>query len=139
MRDGKGHPAGGNSYDLGGNSFAIVAGDFNGDGVPDLAAGVNNIYPNNHVAIFIGDGSGAFTSAPNVYVPDVTGLAAADFNGERKLDLAIATYGFSAVDVAVSDGNGRLDTPRELLWRIPAATYSMSRPAVSTATARQTW
>jgi hypothetical protein len=119
LGDGEGHLTGGPAYSLDGNSFAIESGDFNGDGNIDLAVGVNNIYPNNHVAIFIGDGSGAFTLTDKVHVPDVTGLAAADFNGDGNLDIAAATYSFSAVSVALGDGTGQFDVARDVLVAHP--------------------
>ena len=80
--------------------YALVEGDFNGDGKLDLAV------PNsgdNTVSILLGDGTGNFTlvSAPAVgaYPFDV---AAGDFNGDGKLDLATADiYGY-AVSILLS-------------------------------------
>jgi hypothetical protein len=119
LGDGQGHLTGGAAYSLDGNSFAIASGDFNGDGNVDLAAGVDNIYPNNHVAVFVGDGSGAFTLSQKVYVAGVTGLTTADFNGDGNLDIAAATYGFSVVSVALGDGSGQFGILRDLLLAHP--------------------
>lgn len=119
LGDGQGHLTEGAGYSLDGDSFAIISGDFNGDGNIDVAVAVGNIYPNNHVAIFLGDGSGAFTLAQKVYVADATGLATGDFNGDGKLDLAAATSAFSAVSVALGDGSGQFGTPQDVLLERP--------------------
>ncbi len=67
----------------------IVEGDFNNDGKLDLA--VAN-YSDNTVTLLLGNGDGTFTEASGS--PYATGkgpfaLAAADFNGDGKLDLAV--------------------------------------------------
>lgn len=110
--DGTGHFTAGGSYPLGGNSFAIAAADFNHDGYPDLAVGVSNIYPDNHLAIFLGDGKGNFTNAPDVPVYDSEDLAIADFNSNGQLDIAVATYG-ATVAVAFGDGTGNFNPVTE--------------------------
>jgi hypothetical protein len=83
----------------------VAAGDFNGDGHPDLA-----VLLNNQVAILLGRGDGTFTPAPGspISVPAASGsLALADFNGDGKLDLAvIASVGNGGVDVFLGNGDG---------------------------------
>lgn len=74
---------------VGNDPDAIVAGDFNNDGKLDLA--VAN-YNDNTVTLLLGNGDGTFTQAPgSPYAvgkgPDA--IAAADFNGDGKLDLAV--------------------------------------------------
>ena len=69
---------------------AIIAGDFNNDGKLDLA--IAN-YGDNTVTLLLGNGDGTFTQAsgsPYVVVNGAYTLAAADFNGDGKLDLAVA-------------------------------------------------
>ena len=77
---------------------AVVAGDFNGDGIPDLAV-VNNCgtssscgedAPTGSVSILLGNGDGTFTLKTTLttgYYPE--GAAVGDFNGDGKLDLAV--------------------------------------------------
>jgi uncharacterized protein (TIGR03437 family) len=69
----------------------VVTADFNGDGKLDWA-GVNPY--SGTVTVALGDGTGAFTPAPGS--PYLVGgapfaLAAADFNGDGKIDLAVDT------------------------------------------------
>ena len=62
----------------------VVAGDFNGDGILDIAAAGNT-----GVWLLTGKGGGTFNSA--VLAVALSGsekMATADFNGDGKLDLA---------------------------------------------------
>jgi hypothetical protein len=79
---------------------SIVAGDFNGDGIPDLATANDG-----GVSVLAGNGDGTFTT-PTVNAPsgvELSALAVADFNGDGKLDLALTT---SEDSVWILLGNG---------------------------------
>ena len=74
---------------VGNQPDAIVAGDFNDDGNLDVA--IAN-YGGGTVTLLLGNGDGTFTQAsgsPYAVGQDPTAIAAADFNGDGKLDLAV--------------------------------------------------
>jgi hypothetical protein len=84
---------------------ALVVGDFNGDGIPDLAAAVSGA-PGT-VAVLLGDGHGTFQSAGTFAVgADPVALVAADFNADGRLDLATADAGSDTVSVLLGKGDG---------------------------------
>ncbi|HEV2176230.1 MAG TPA: choice-of-anchor D domain-containing protein [Terriglobia bacterium] len=84
---------------------AIATGDFNNDGIPDLAVTVNG---GNGINIFLGNGNGTFrapifTSAFGEF--GVLGLG--DFNGDGKLDV-ITSNGPGTLAVYLGNGDGTL-------------------------------
>lgn len=105
------------SYPLGGNGSDVVIGDFNGDQQPDLAVGVYNIYPDNHIAIFLGDGTGSFIPGNTIPVYDAQGIVAADFDLDGNLDLAATLYSDPAIIIALGRGNGEFRHPEHVHLR----------------------
>ncbi len=87
---------------------AVAAGDFNGDGKPDLAV-VNSIGAD--VSVLLGNGDGTFQTARNYPVgSNPVAIVAGDFNGDNKLDLAVISQGQSQVFVLLGNGNGTFQT-----------------------------
>jgi hypothetical protein len=91
------------------DAAGITTGDFNGDGVVDLA--VTSVTQGT-VSVFYGTGGGSF-SGPAVF-PAVAGagsLVAADFNGDGHTDLAVGSYTEPFLSVLPGDGHGGFGSP----------------------------
>lgn len=102
----------------------VCAGDFNGDGRPDLAVTLND--PNVSLAILLGNGDGTF-GAPQ-YIASTSGAdspfaLAADMNNDGRLDLVVAhsISAFTApiipartISVLLGHGDGSFEAAREV-------------------------
>jgi FG-GAP-like repeat/FG-GAP repeat len=97
------------TFATGPKPIGVSTGDFNGDGIPDLAV-VNSGLDN--VSILLGNGNGTFGTAANfgagqtpIYV------ATGDFNGDGKLDLAVTNSAGKNVSILLGNGNGTFSAP----------------------------
>src|SRR5580658_2289327 len=88
-----------------GGTFAVLTGDFNGDGKLDLMVQS----PDGPAQVFLSNGNGTFRLVKGTN-PGVspTGAVVADFNGDGKLDVAVATESPETIEVLLGEGNGKL-------------------------------
>ena len=104
-------PAAGSPFGAGDTPVALAAGDFNSDGIVDLAVANANSdsYGSNAVTVLLGSGSGAFTSTPLPPFPgpiQVDDVAAGDFNQDGNLDIAVANTSYNEVSIYFGSGAG---------------------------------
>jgi hypothetical protein len=87
----------------------IVTADFNRDGKLDLALANGCCLPNpGHTAsVLLGNGDGTFQSQVDYATGrSPTSIITGDFNGDGKLDLAIADFAVAKVSVLLGNGDG---------------------------------
>jgi hypothetical protein len=115
LGDGKGgfSTARGSPFPAGSNPNDLAGGDFNGDGLIDLA--IAN-HETQHLTVLVGDGRGAFAPATRLPViafvkPHVHGVATGDFNGDTRLDLVTDSWAEDRLVVILGDGKGGFATP----------------------------
>src|ERR1700687_5197069 len=99
------------SFVAGGSPFSVAVGDFNGDGVPDLAAA--NYRAAGTVAVLLGNGDGSF-QAPRIFAAGSYpfSVAVGDFNGDGWPDLVVANSVSTDVSVLLGNGDGSFQAAR---------------------------
>ena len=88
--------------------WALAAGDFNGDGLTDLAFVSNRPSTPTQVGLMFGTPSGTFQSPASYAVGPIPGRPAlADLNGDGVLDMVVANAGFNGnLSVLIGNGDG---------------------------------
>jgi hypothetical protein len=88
----------------------MALGDLNGDGKLDVALSSHDSYG---VTLLLGDGKGALNTAPNSPIvmklgqhPHTHGLAVADMNRDKNLDLITCNNNDNDISIAFGDGRG---------------------------------
>jgi hypothetical protein len=95
---------------------SVALGDFNGDGKLDavVANGGSKTSPSSGLTVSLGKGDGTFTSGAGSPIPlgnSLSAVVAADFNGDGKLDLAVADAGNNIVMILLGNGDGTFGPP----------------------------
>lgn len=92
---------------------AVLLLDLDGDGKKDLvAANSGGGVPAGSVTVAMGNGDGTFKAPSSITLPvGSTGMAAADFNGDGKVDLAIPHGAQGMVSILIGNGAGGFSAP----------------------------
>lgn len=97
----------GSPFSTGGDTpRGIISADFDGDGRTDLAVTHRGF---DDVAIFLGDGTGEFATAPGSPIPvgnQPSGMVKGDFNNDAVLDLAVVNSADDTLSILLGNGNG---------------------------------
>jgi hypothetical protein len=125
------------------NPTSITSGDFNSDGILDLALAQQGATGNaGNMSVFIGTGLGTF-STPRDYAPNAggrpQGIVAADFNGDGLLDIATANDGVQNADkgITIFQSTAGPNTPVVVVTQptcfVPTATIAVAEQNVGDA------
>jgi hypothetical protein len=84
---------------------SITEGDFNGDGILDLAVANSK---DNTVTVLLGNGDGTFTAAPTSPATGTypNSIVEGDFNGDGKADLAVSNASSNSLTILLGNGDG---------------------------------
>ncbi len=103
----------GSPFNTGVNSASAGAGDFNGDGIPDLAVVADG---ERNVTISLGNGDGSFTAGEKYHFessncisltqPSNCSIAVGDFNRDGRADLAVTAAGDNTLTILLGNGDG---------------------------------
>ena len=94
---------------------SMASGDFNGDGKLDLAIGAD--YGGGELVIYLGNGDGTFVAGAtyplgSALTQPPSSIVAADFNGDGKIDLAVANAALStSISILLGNGDGTFQSP----------------------------
>lgn len=86
---------------VGGESATQIA-DFNGDGIPDVAAAADL----GQINILLGNGDGTFRAGAAFSAVTSFYLKAADVNNDSKMDLVLSNYGAGGLHTYLGNGDG---------------------------------
>ena len=103
LGDGTGHfKASPTISSTGPDPSTVAVGDFNNDGIPDLAIANGDAT----LTILLGNGDGTFTPAAGLMTGISNGVTIGDFNRDGISDLAVSRYNTNEVTIYLGNGDG---------------------------------
>jgi hypothetical protein len=115
--------SGGQFFRVGGIPLSVAAGDFDHNGTLDLVTANSN----GTVSVLLGNGDGSFRPRTDLTVgPDARTVAVGDFNGDGRLDVAVAQQLNHSVSVLLGNGDGTFAPPRAFAASGQDVTFSPS-------------
>jgi len=108
------------------NDLALVQGDFNNDGKPDIVLGGSSSNSGDNVTLMLGNGDGTF-QAPVAVGPTnntIYDMAAADMNHDGNLDVVALSIGGEFV-VFFGNGEGTFQAPVDVATSAPAISLAV--------------
>jgi hypothetical protein len=94
------------------STVGMTVGDFNNDGKPDIAvaSAFSSSQSQSAIAVLLNQGGGVFPNTASATIPlsfMIGPIAAADFNGDGQLDLAVLIgFDFNTMQILTGDGAG---------------------------------
>jgi hypothetical protein len=96
------------NYAAGTGPAVVAVGDFNADGILDLAVADRL---GTTISVLLGNGDGTFQAATSLATGlNPVGLTVGDVNGDGKADLVVCALSSKAVDVFLGNGDGTFQT-----------------------------
>jgi len=100
------------------NVIALLSGDLNNDGIPDLLVSVSTAQGGSgSILAYLGNGDGTFRQASSVALSSNVMATLGDFNHDGKLDFATAGN-----LLALGNGDGTFQTPVPIIPNLPTGT-----------------
>ncbi len=108
----------------------VNRGDFNNDGIPDLVVGNNQGTSGYGISVLLGKGDGRFQNALNAAKGIGTlAMTVGDFNGDGKLDVAVAGYvgtEQNVIQILLGKGDGTFTTGQTITLTQNASASSLT-------------
>ena len=103
------------NYPTGVQPAMIASGDFDNDGITDLATANQSggTLTDGSISVLLGNGNGTFQPKTDMATDvDPMGIAVGDFNDDGNADIAVVNYDSSTVNYFLGNGNGTFQAKR---------------------------